>query len=790
MKRLHFLCALLLLVPALAQAASGPFAPPESDQSVKLVIAKLFGGAMGLGGVDLFGPLFQVFNSAVLIVGGIIAGYVLVVGTLKTAHDGEMLGKQWSSIWVPIRTALGVSLAVPMANGYCAAQILVVWLALQGVGLADKVWATFATGAIATGDLMVQPHSPRVEGMAEQILVTLVCVEAINKTVADAPGIEVMGAKPAGMRTVTVTDTLGMISNALGTGKAVVLRTIVNFGGGSVDEAACGQIVMENKVVGGQGLDATYNGISGANIAAGAASGATAGAVGGAVVGGGVGALPGAAMGAVLGGAGSIFDIKWVGLQKSIVEPTAVEAAHRSAVIKMVSDLTPLAKAIAMSGDDNYAAAESQKQTLHRAIGAYATSVKAAATGGAQQADMGAVAEAMSADGWMLAGAWYLRIVKMQNEINVAIGAVPATKAGSPLDGMFSAPVEQAQRRLKSFIQTTLDSDKMAITAYNAAYNRTPAAPNSNGAEDFNRLIKAFNSVDLKSLSSDPRNPLIVAKEMGDSMIEWAENGILAMVGGSLLGPFATLFAPILSLIVFSGISAGVFLALYLPFIPFIIWTGAFIGWIILLVEAVIAAPLWAIAKIAPSGDDIMGASKPAYMLLLSLTLRPVLMVFGIICSMVLLQPLGQFVNVVVIDAIAVGQGGSSVHWMLVMVGGVMIYAIIVVYLVTRLFALIHGIPDHVLRWIAIQDSKLAGFSGDGEQKGTQVTGAIGGIFQQGGRSVGDAAMGGASGVGGMKPGAPKDDDGAKGKESGNASKSLGSFVANAIGKAKKEGEK
>ena len=46
------------------------------------------------------------FNGAVLIIGGILATYTLLAGTLGTAHDGEMLGKKFSSVWIPIRYSL------------------------------------------------------------------------------------------------------------------------------------------------------------------------------------------------------------------------------------------------------------------------------------------------------------------------------------------------------------------------------------------------------------------------------------------------------------------------------------------------------------------------------------------------------------------------------------------------------------------------------------------------------------------------------------------------------------
>lgn len=38
---------------------------------------------------------------------------VLIVGTWSTAHNGEMLGAQWSSLWLPIRTSVLAALFFP-----------------------------------------------------------------------------------------------------------------------------------------------------------------------------------------------------------------------------------------------------------------------------------------------------------------------------------------------------------------------------------------------------------------------------------------------------------------------------------------------------------------------------------------------------------------------------------------------------------------------------------------------------------------------------------------------------
>ncbi|HBT4279727.1 TPA: hypothetical protein MBN48_005259, partial [Klebsiella pneumoniae] len=63
--------------------------------------------------LNVFSGVMALFLHFLLMLGGIMAAYVLIAGTMVTAHDGEMLGKKWSSMWLPIRTALGTAFLLP-----------------------------------------------------------------------------------------------------------------------------------------------------------------------------------------------------------------------------------------------------------------------------------------------------------------------------------------------------------------------------------------------------------------------------------------------------------------------------------------------------------------------------------------------------------------------------------------------------------------------------------------------------------------------------------------------------
>ena len=138
--------------------AAGFFTPSDGDLSVT-VLKNLFGGLMG-GGSDPLQEAIKIFNSSILIVGGILVAYTIVMGTVGTAHDGEMMGKKFSSIWVPIRTALGTALVLPTINGaYCLMQAIVMWLILQGVGLADAVWGAYMNNPALGSNLTASVQS-------------------------------------------------------------------------------------------------------------------------------------------------------------------------------------------------------------------------------------------------------------------------------------------------------------------------------------------------------------------------------------------------------------------------------------------------------------------------------------------------------------------------------------------------------------------------------------------------------------------------------------------------------
>jgi hypothetical protein len=125
------------------------FTLASNDQSA-VYLAQLFGSVgnvlqpMGSGTtvLNMMGTLFKTLNTTALIVGSLLVTYTTVVGLLKTAQEGEFLGKQWNSMWVPLRMVMGIAALFPTESGYSAIQIVFMWIIMQGVAAGDSLWTT------------------------------------------------------------------------------------------------------------------------------------------------------------------------------------------------------------------------------------------------------------------------------------------------------------------------------------------------------------------------------------------------------------------------------------------------------------------------------------------------------------------------------------------------------------------------------------------------------------------------------------------------------------------------
>lgn len=166
------------------------FTIPANDQSI-FYLGQIFGNIGGVlpvtNGPLLLGVMFKVLNTAALSVGAMIVVYTTVAGLLSTASEGEFLGKKWSGLWVPIRTVLGIIGLFPSSGGYCAIQVIIMWLILQGVGLADTLWTTILVfmeknGGSPYASVSFPNVNSKIKPAMQELFKGLVCYESLAAT--------------------------------------------------------------------------------------------------------------------------------------------------------------------------------------------------------------------------------------------------------------------------------------------------------------------------------------------------------------------------------------------------------------------------------------------------------------------------------------------------------------------------------------------------------------------------------------------------------------------------------
>jgi hypothetical protein len=243
-----------------------------------------------------------------------------------------------------------------------------------------------------------------------------------------------------------------------------------------------------------------------------------------------------------------------------------------------------------------------------------------------------------------------------------------------------------------------------------------------------------------------------MSKNLGDQLIN---TSLMAFAGGmvaigatsvTVLGTgvtgLASLLSPLLMFLFSMLFIPGVVLAYIVPMVPYILWIGVVLGWMILLIEAMIAAPLWAIVHLAPDGDGVVGRGGQGYMLVLSLMLRPALMVLGLVAAIILMKPIGFLVNSTFYGAFNLSVSPGTFGVLAMMVGSIL-YAVLMFTIISRVFALIHVVPDRLLRWIGSSGGELGQEAGNIEQMSTAKT--IAGLGAM--KMTGDLARSAGQGV-------------------------------------------
>jgi defect in organelle trafficking protein DotA len=734
--RLLFL--ILTFMPPLAFAAEVPsfFEPAPNDISV-YYLGALFGNHLVEGGTDLhlLSDIFLAFNQVVLSVGLLIIIYTIVVGGLKTAAEGKFLGEKLSGVWTPIRMALGIGLLIPQAGtGYAMSQYCVMWLVMQGIGAADTLWsatldyfieggAIFSSTTGESNQYMTKETLDDAYELERYILINATCLEAHNLSDNE---------KVYGKYKIYQTDD----------------NMFVNFGNPDVWDTInpgdagreCGFITMPplDDTLSPEQKDMvlkTYN-YAFYTMALGLQD-----------------------VGAHLAGPEGADDTEW-GSYFPIIQYVGVNFIE---YLKGAQNALFPNDPLEPTGNTKYT---EKLQDLKQY-------------------------------GWSLAGNYYMTLSHFEEALPGITVDVPDKYIEDPSDAA-GIEYEEAIKNSKDFWEIKDSSDPRrpnTFIEWPEKYDNIPnfsESTNEGSGRDYYGLTKAelaqietyvkqlgsfgagastpgglgyspvYYMEEITSFGSATRDadPILKAAQYGYHLTATAVTMVIVMIGilfGIALAvgfipmtPGAPISLPITITVTVGsmvlGVAAflyaqGVMLGVMLPLIPVVIFLIGVLGWYLAVVESVVAAPLVAIGLIFPeTQEQVMGRAEPAYMMILNLFMRPSLMIMGFVSAMIVTWVAVEIFNAAFyLFLVGAVQIESTFGTLVVM----MVYAGVLLAIVTKVYGLINDLPNKTLLWIGDKSTQqetareaLEAARGSSERAGE----AMGGAFTGAGSAVGQAA--------------------------------------------------
>jgi conjugal transfer/type IV secretion protein DotA/TraY len=741
----------LLAFLSLAILSTSAFASitdvPATDKSYELlrylfgsVVDVITGGTGPVAPDHIIGAMSEVLNAGMLIFTGLIAGYVFVTGVLNSANEGTTLGKSYNTMWIPLRMVFALSLVLPFAGGYSAMQVGVIWMGGKGIGLADTTWNAALDYMGSTGALYPPPITDRSEELALSYLTSRVCLHGTNaadrwQNVIDKAFVARFIGSDATMNDVGESAELKVagsldIGQVYGGTKSLLDTTLDRFAQRAIlfangvpryyEPSACGYVRYEFKALDPDtGLDSIITLYRQDVIKT-----------------------------------ASDLDVSMDALAKSIIEhsldPTS-PAPDKNA-FKLNTDIYRAANLVNI-------------QTVMAAIAQHRIDRFAPGNGDLAGNNMGA-REA----GWLSAGAYYWDLQKLNAETQELFKVQPKTKPPEKIM-LNSADFQIFAKALVEYNKT-----RTVLNKYNVLTSKIDESAYDEGDFD-NYIILGVLRASIETVLYSP-DPITGLQNAGNYMITAMEAALLPLlvlstaadavdsgvdtaggvVAGVLRGASKTTLLLLqkslgfLFALIFLITPIALLLAFYLPATPLILWVLGVAGWFILLIEAVIAAPIWAASHAMPEGEGFVGQRAMAgYMVLLSLFLRPTLMLFGFFCSMTLMIVMGKVIVMLFVPFIS-SMTSQYLIGIVTFFASLGILTTLLIQVSHRCYGLIHEIPDKVLRYIGGGAENLGESSGEQSNKssfsaGTAATvNAASGLAKKNEKRPGGGGGGGGGG--------------------------------------------
>lgn len=672
----------------------------------------------GTSHATTFSTIIGYFNIVALGLGGLLFAWNATAGLMQTAHEGELLGRRWSSLWAPVRVVFAVGLLVPIPGlgGYNAAQAGVAYVVRGTTMTASFMWSV-AAGTILADDIPVAAAQPRTPPEVVETMYRIAACQVILEHQLAAMGDSRGFVAVADLETRRVGADLTDIIEAQRTGWVAPAQyyrkrrtvEIRDFDDPSDAEQVCGW--WETPVIAAD--MAAYLADSG---------------------------LTDAQVDRVL----ALFRDGHIDTMTELYEDLLDIAREKGAVILSERHRTERVPrhehALAEAYIEANGALGRLSEDIFRAVGTFEGKTGetnrgrrklAAITGGPEcaPAELAAAQDLPRCfgQGWVMAGSWYMHIARLNGQVTAFMRAAGQAEEDPffrdldeeevqawyergwnrvvrffdrPTIGKYvdSGSAAQAMAAFRSAWE--LDAERLAGLGFPAKLVTEPLPEDHDWS--LSDLAAKLTGADLEDaidwigefvIGGPGEDPLVHLIAWGDSLLLIAA-GIMTVL---LFVPGAAILVPLVGVLW----GAGALLQLILPMMPWILWVVAVTGYFLLVVEAVIGVSLWAFAHLRLDGEGISGAATNGWTLLLALLLTPVLMILGFVIGMVIFRVTsGLLLSGIAPAAHAVLAPASVVTQVVALPAIALVIAVMQLILIERSFSLVTELPNRVLNWI------------------------------------------------------------------------------------------
>lgn len=710
---------------------SGTAIPQSSNavpQPMNCEIQTALAGALGI------------YSSAVLVLAGFLLLYHLVFMVAEQAHTGKIMGKA-NQIWAPIRLVFAIGMLVPITSdttttatgtcsgtmsGYNTAQYAVVQVARWGSGLASNIWSNFyttlqsaqlpaCTAAATSAPSCIKP-APDYRQIVRTLIGMDACTYFFTKYIQpyNQMTLEVNGyAAPES----ALDDSHTSYEKLFEIDNLSTLPFSINSTAGKF---------LGIKLHGTDGL-ADYKDFFLKDS------------------------------GRLCGGYIAPYYVSTAYDRVRKAQFTAIDTIADTVHSEITATYAPLY----LQGNPDDATIKKLGEDVQALIDSLQTDVETRVSTALIAADAAVLLKYqtdlknstnLTAGGWLTAASWFTSIIKIQAARSDAVRSAmpvfvepsvfrladePRPEVKEKTSSWFSSPtlektgaygVPKSTANSLSGYMDAIDEaiDNLPATAATLSgidmTDREAAVQTGSGAssgpiQEFlayaDRLFSKhsiWQSGVIGLRFGMTSNPLAEITAFGQSFVTLAVDLMTYAAGGTILSavlPFLGVVSSFMFALAMLLFTTGVTLGYVVPLYPFYRFFFGSLKWIMSVMEAIVLAPLFALAHVEPQGEGLAGKNaRYGYSVLMQILLRPVLMIFGLIVGHLLFVVTIAFLNDAFIYAVkGTGAFGGDVPT----IGKILytvIYAALVLILANQCYSTIGLFPQVVLSWLGMQGVK------------------------------------------------------------------------------------